>query len=573
MRKNRPVKLGKYMIGLLALFLSGQMLLIILFGNLSFFMAQDRESRLMQNMLDVYTHDLRTALNKIDGDLESIIGYTSTLRLLSSRTGLERVKAQQKILTTLQEKCATTQEVDAYAVISSQYPRLLLQRNANISYTEMREISSYIFSAVESEEPQISQWTSTVIGERNYLIRGYRFEQTYIAALLSEDKVRQILAYEEQEGDTTAFYVVDQNDHILFQLGNGGETRNGITLSMCKEELPWANFYEGDEMENAYRIIGRTGGEGIFDFSVLNVVILVIMTSSVLFTLWFSSFTRREILKPINVLAQASREIQRGNLEVRPSYPAGSVEMGEVKTAYNNMLQTILEMKMERYERELEIKDAELKYLHMQLKPHYFLNALSTINSMAYQHQDDNIQIFIQAFSRNIRYMFRVGLHTVRLEEEAENVGDYLQMQRLLYDNCFYEYMDIPEELKDYQVPQMILHTFMENIFKHVISIDSFVTILIRALSEEHEGERMLKLEIHTSSKHFENGILEQINDNKKEEERWKEAPTGGSGGIGLFHTKKILRIMYGRTGLLFLENVEPDGTKVTIWIPERGAM
>ena len=64
------------------------------------------------------------------------------------------------------------------------------------------------------------------------------------------------------------------------------------------------------------------------------------------------------------------------------------------------MVQTILEMRVEKYEQELRMKDVQLKYIHMQLKPHYFLNALSTINSMVYQHEEENVHTFIQHFHR-----------------------------------------------------------------------------------------------------------------------------------------------------------------------------
>ena len=87
------------------------------------------------------------------------------------------------------------------------------------------------------------------------------------------------------------------------------------------------------------------------------------------------------------------------------------------------MVQTILEMRVEKYEQELRMKDVQLKYIHMQLKPHYFLNALSTINSMVYQHEEENVHTFIQAFSQNIRYMFRTGLHTVPLQDEIKNAS------------------------------------------------------------------------------------------------------------------------------------------------------
>ena len=76
----------------------------------------------------------------------------------------------------------------------------------------------------------------------------------------------------------------------------------------------------------------------------------------------------------------------------------------------------------------------------------------------------------------------------------------------------------------------------------------------------------MLKIEIQNSGKHFNREILERINKNKGQAE-------DGKRGIGLVHTKEILSIMYQREDLLFLENEEPDGVKVTLRIPEKVRM
>lgn len=169
---------------------------------------------------------------------------------------------------------------------------------------------------------------------------------------------------------------------------------------------------------------------------------------------------------------------------LRPQYVCRNKEMSELRDAYVMMLDTITELKIQEYKRIIQVKDSELKYLHMQLKPHFFLNALSTINSMAYQSEKEDIHQFIRAFSRTIRYMFRVGLHTVSLEEEVKSLEEYLEMQRFLYKENFYYYFNIPEETKNYRIPQMILHTFIENIFKHVMDINSFVTIFMRCSFE-----------------------------------------------------------------------------------------
>ena len=81
-------------------------------------------------------------------------------------------------------------------------------------------------------------------------------------------------------------------------------------------------------------------------------------------------------------------------------------------------------MRVEQYEHELAMKDVQLKHMHMQLKPHYFLNTLSMINSMAYQQEEENIHTFIQAFSQNIRCMFHTDPHTVPLIDEVKMQKD-----------------------------------------------------------------------------------------------------------------------------------------------------
>jgi len=240
--------------------------------------------------------------------------------------------------------------------------------------------------------------------------------------------------------------------------------------------------------------------------------------------------------------------------------------MAGLRETYVTMLDTIMELKLQEYENVIRVKESELKYMHMQLKPHFFLNALSTINSMAYENENDEIHEFIQAFSRNIRYMFRVGLHTVSLKEEIANIEDYLEMQRILYKDCFYFYMEVPEMLEKWEIPQMLLHTFMENIFKHAVSIDTFTTIFLRCSLEKFDGISVLKIEIQNSGNHFRQEILERINEDAGKKENHNR-------GIGLIYTKEILSIMYDREDLLFLENEEAGNVKVTVRIPGKVQM
>ena len=88
-----------------------------------------------------------------------------------------------------------------------------------------------------------------------------------------------------------------------------------------------------------------------------------------------------------------------------------------------------MNLKIRFYEKKLELQDAEQKYIRLQIRPHFFLNALTSISSLSAKSKNKEIEIYIGALSKNIRYMFSSGLHTVSVKEEIRHVENYLEMQ------------------------------------------------------------------------------------------------------------------------------------------------
>lgn len=72
-----------------------------------------------------------------------------------------------------------------------------------------------------------------------------------------------------------------------------------------------------------------------------------------------------------------------------------------------------------------------------------------------------------------------------------------------------------------------------------------------------------LKLELYISQGQFSLEILEFVNKDVEITER-----KDGS-GIGIKNVKEVLKMMYQQDHLLYLENLEPEGTKITMWIPK----
>lgn len=279
----------------------------------------------------------------------------------------------------------------------------------------------------------------------------------------------------------------------------------------------------------------------------------------------FVIYLHFEYNRPINRLCQTARRIKDGDFDCRAHIACRNRELQNLAGLFNSMLDTIMQLKIEQYENIIRHQDAELKYYCMQIRPHFYLNALASVQSMSLRGENQRISEYILALSKNIRYMFSAGLRRVQLSEELEHIDDYIRCQEISMPGCVFSYIDVTSEAGGWMIPQMILHTFVENVYKHVVSTDRMVTLLVRAevLYEPMlSDKRLLCMIVEDDGDGFPDEIIEAFKENNPEPERLKNC-------IGLMNVRRTLELMYGRSDLIILKNNESAGTKVKIYIPE----
>lgn len=121
-------------------------------------------------------------------------------------------------------------------------------------------------------------------------------------------------------------------------------------------------------------------------------------------------FLTRDVLRPILELVKAAKAVEQGQLEYQiPQNTPYSLEFLKLFHALESMVSEIKDLKIQSYEEQIEISRAEIKYLQMQIRPHFFLNAISTITSLTYQNKNEEIRRLIHRLSEHLRYMFRGG--------------------------------------------------------------------------------------------------------------------------------------------------------------------
>ena len=167
--------------------------------------------------------------------------------------------------------------------------------------------------------------------------------------------------------------------------------------------------------------------------------------------------------------------------------------------------------------------EQQLDYLKYQINPHFLMNTLNNIHALV-DIDPEMAKESIVELSKIMRFVLYEGnKKTVPLERELQFLQDYITLMRLRVSDKVPITVDIDEQTSGYEIPPLVLITFVENAFKHGISYNQPSFIDVKATVS---GRRF----VFTCS----NSKI-PVNDNKP-------------GGIGLQNIQKRLELIYGKS-------------------------
>jgi hypothetical protein len=133
-------------------------------------------------------------------------------------------------------------------------------------------------------------------------------------------------------------------------------------------------------------------------------------------------------------------------------------------------------------ERENEKLKSELSFLRSQVSPHFMFNVLNSLASLA-RKKSDKVEDAIIQLSQLMRYSLYHTDKKVSLEQEAEYLSNYIELQRLRFGAIVTMNFHVNIEKKDLVIEPMLLVPFVENAFKHGVGLiqDPVIVILLEA--------------------------------------------------------------------------------------------
>lgn len=163
-------------------------------------------------------------------------------------------------------------------------------------------------------------------------------------------------------------------------------------------------------------------------------------------------------LKTFSSLGQA--------LENQMGYSMGSIFFfGIIRHIYN-----YLKLKHVTQLLRIEKQQAELSYLKSQTNPHFLFNTLNNIYSLA-RDKSDLAPESILRLSKILRFMlYETGGDYISIEQELKIVADYIDLEKLRYDDTLrINFNHNIEDMKQ-ALPPLLLIPLVENAFKHGVS-------------------------------------------------------------------------------------------------------
>lgn len=193
---------------------------------------------------------------------------------------------------------------------------------------------------------------------------------------------------------------------------------------------------------------------------------------------------------------------------------------------------------------EAQLTEARLEALRMQLNPHFLFNTLHAVSTLV-DRDPSGVRRMIARLSELLRNVLDENApQEVPLSQELDFLNDYLEIQSIRFQGRLDIEVDVPDEIQEAQVPNLILQPVVENALKHGAS-------QVRGVGRiEIQGRR------------DEDRLVLSVRDNGP------GLPPSQDDGLGLRNVRARLQELYGEDQALLLEPAPEGGTIATIRLP-----
>ncbi len=279
-------------------------------------------------------------------------------------------------------------------------------------------------------------------------------------------------------------------------------------------------------------------------------VMLLIALLFMLFMAWLGNNVSKRITSPLRVVQDGIHRIGQGDLTVQIPH-AGDGDIAELAGTVNRLTSQLSEL-LERVTEEERVRQRDrLRFLQMQLSPHFIYNSLNTIRWMAIINRQENIKAMIDALIKLMRNVSSPDEEYTTLARELSLLRSYAYIQQMRFPNFVLE-VDVPERLGNARINKFVLQNLVENSIVHGFPDRSHTgEVHVSAREEEHD----LVLEVRDNGIGFTPTDTRSSNDEEHNQ-------------TGIASIQERIFLVYGGNYGLEIESAPGTGTVARVRVP-----
>lgn len=555
------------------LYLNKTILLIVMLGYSAFLVSmlfmdwylireyQNRNMKAERNVLNDYVGKIEDSMERIDRLLYNIYANDENFQALRKKEKpVQEYGHAYELKELLSMRMYLEENMSGFFIFYDNMQKVWYNVDtAQIKPEQTEEIKERLKIRLETAGKTRSWTTVTVDGDTNLAIL-YKKENVAVYGILSlrsaEEELRERLGriveavLEEDE-------IALKNQELAEQLGLN-ELTEQYSDSLSERKGKYQIY--GSRIPNTNLWLYAVYKINLWNFmNIQQLLLLALTVLSVCAVIVLYIFMRKQIASPIRQLTETMNRIRSGETKVVPEISSRFHEIQEVNETLDKMVRELEKQKLLVYEEIIEKQKAQMQYLQLQLKPHFYLNSLKTLNALAMENQTDKMQDLIMNLSSHLRYLLQTDREIVPLSMEMEFVENYVNMQKHLTGRPVICEIEIDEHVKNWLIPVLAVHTFVENSVKYARLGDSRIPLEIQVTADylATEDGGYLNIIVRDNGQGYPEKIIEEIN---------REA-SPGKRNVGINNLKRRCRLLYGEKAEYNFDNC--DGALSELILPE----